>query len=197
MGKPGFIHSALAGAFFAILGIAAAAHAQLQDWEQPSRLDILNKGFAVLAHSCVADFGFTQLPAPSLNEARDKLQAYLDLSVDGDSQEENWLTLMHHRNSLLGSEGSTASRASRGLEAAVDDPSTYTKGERLYVDTVVEGQREVLADCQAVADDPYIGAHYLTGKGQLRDNEATIKQQFSRSVVELRAFKKKLYPKRK
>jgi hypothetical protein len=179
----------------ALLSSSAGAQ-QLEDWEQPSRLDILHKSFAVLAHTCATDFGFTALAAPALDEARDKLKAYLDLSGHGEAQERAWLTLMEHRNSLLGKDGSIATRASDALEAAVDDPSTYSQAEQLYVDTVTQGQRDVLADCKALADDPYIGTHYLAGVGRNRGSEDQLKKDFADSVKELTAYKAKVMPKR-
>ena len=184
---------------FALLaGVSSvSSSAQLQDWERPSRLDILNKSFAVLARTCATDFGFTPLPPLPISVARDRLKAYLDLSGDGDVQEREWLTLMEHRNSMLGKDGTIATRASDAIEAAIDDPSTYAQAEQLYVRTVSEGARDVLADCDKFAHDPYIRNHYLTGEGRIVKTDESLRKDFASSVAEVATYKKRIWPKGK
>jgi len=185
-------------AFLALALLSSRVSAEpSDDWEQPQNLDLINRNFAVLAHTCASDFGFTALQPAPVDQARDELRAYLELSGEGELLEREWLTLMNHRGSLLGKDGTIAARASDALGAAVDDPSTYRQAERLYVDTVMQGQRDVLADCKAAADDPYIGKHYLTGIGTLTESEDKLKNDFAAGVKELTAYKAKIMHKRR
>lgn len=169
----------------------------LPEWEQPHMLDLVNKALAAMAHTCATDFGFTEVPRKSVSEERDALDAYLMLSGDGELQESEWLDLMQKRNQLVGKNGSVASRASDALGAAVDDPSSYGEAEKLYVSTVMQGERDVMAECTKAASDPYIGKHFLTGQGTPSESEAKLKRDFADGVMELTAYKARVMPKRK
>lgn len=166
----------------------------LPEWEQPSTLSEINGTVAHMAHFCSSNFGFTQLPQPQASVATDKLHAYLLLQTDAEFRVRQWLELVNRWTSLIGKDSAAAQRGSDAIEAAIDDPDNYAAAEALYVRTVTDAAEQAVGACSDAAADPFIGKHYLSGRGTVGDHQAELKKAFADSVKQLTAYKKKVMP---
>ena len=167
----------------------------LRDWQQPKNQTDLHVAFGNLAVFCVRNYGFNELPAADDKLGRERINSYLHSSPRPDFEVKRWVELLNRSAIILTTYNGDVALGAKAVVSAVDDPSSYHRAERLYVETVLKDDSEDLGICTTAASDAFIGAHYFNGLGRSLMQEAKLVQAFADTVQAAKAKKTEPTPK--